>query len=418
MMAFVSELTGKPVTDIQGRKVGVVSDIIARQRHEFQHPVVEAIEVDRKGKKIMIPYSDIAALLSAAVPLNTSYDKLNHFELREDDFSLVDDVLDKQIIDIDGARVVRVNDIELLRVNGNVVVSNVDVGMPGILRRMGWGRTASLASRMKVIFPETTISWEFVELLRRDPFMRLRVPIKKLADLHPADLAEILTDLSQTEGGELLENLDVKQAADTLEEVETDLQVSLLESMSDERVADVLEEMSPDEAADLLAELPHDRSEDLLDLMEDDDAEDVRKLLAYNEDTAGGLMTTEYAAVSPNITAAEAIEELRAMKDEVEQLFYVYVLGEQNHLEGVFSLSDLVLADPNTPVQEFMHNRVVTVLPDENQDELAHQVAKYNLLALPVVDENGNLLGIVTADDALDKIIPTAWKKRLPHFFR
>jgi CBS domain-containing protein len=418
-MAYVSELTGKPVTDIQGRPMGVVSDIIARQRHEFLHPVVEAIEVEHKGKKMMIPYSDVAALLSVAVPLNCSFDKLDKFELLEDDFSLVDDVLDKQIIDTDGARVVRVNDIELVRVNGNVVVSNVDVGMPGILRRMGLGRTGSLlARRLRFIFPETTISWEYVELLRRDPFMRLRVPIKKLADLHPADLAEILTDLSQTEGGELLENLSVGQVADALEEVETDLQVSLVESMSDEKVADVLEEMSPDEAADLLAELPHERSEDLLELMEDEDAEDVRKLLAYPEDTAGGLMTTEYAAVGPDLTAAQAIEVLRSLKDEVEQIFYVYVVGPENHLEGVFSLSDLVLAEPNTPVNEFMHSRVVTVNPDENQDELAHMVAKYNLLALPVVDEKGNLHGIVTADDALDKIIPTAWKKRLPHFFR
>ena len=248
--------------------------------------------------------------------------------------------------------------------------------------------------------------------------MRLRVPAESLADLHPADLADILTDLSQAEGEEFLDSLNLEQLADTLEEVETDLQVSLVENMPDEKVADVLEEMSPDEAADLLAELPPDRSQDILKLMEIDEADDVRRLLGYPEDSAGGLMTTEYATVRPEMTAAQAIDHLRQTAHEAEQIFYVYVTDADERLQGVLSLSDLILADPATPVLDFMHTRLVTVLPLEEQDELAHRIAKYNLLAVPVVDEQDHLLGIVAADDALDKIIPTAWKKRLPRFFR
>ncbi len=418
-MAYISEITGKPVTDLQGRPIGKVTDLVARPHRDFPHPVIEAVEVSRKGKTFLVPYSDVAALLSVAVPLKCNIDQISEFISAEDDFSLVEDVLDKQIIDTDGARVVRVNDVELVRVNGQVVVSNVDVGVYGLLRRLGLTRLAgAIQGRLGNRLPMTGIPWDCVELLRRDPFMRLRVPVDALADLHPADIADILTDLSHAEGGELLDSMDVSQVADALEEVETDLQVSLVEGMSDEKVADVLEEMSPDEAADLLHELPEERQEDLLELMEKEEAEDVRLLLRYPEESAGGLMTTEYAYVNNNLSASQAMAQLRQTAAEAEQFFYVYVLEPDDRLVGVFSLSDLVMADPSTPVEEFMHSRLVTVPPDASQEELAHIVSKYNLLALPVIDEQCRLLGIVTADDALDKIIPTAWKKRLPRFFR
>jgi magnesium transporter len=183
-------------------------------------------------------------------------------------------------------------------------------------------------------------------------------------------------------------------------------------------VADLLEEMAPDEAADLLAELPEDRSQELLSLMDVDEAKDVRKLLAYPEDAAGGIMTTEFIAIPPDLNAEQAIAHLRANADQAETIFYIYVADRENRLLGVFSLQDLVLAAPETPVDELMHHRVVTVNLLDSQDEVAQAIAKYNLLAIPVVDEQDRLHGIVTADDALDKIIPTAWKKRIPRMYR
>lgn len=417
-MAFVSELTRRPVTDVDGKRIGVLKDLIARPVGEFSHPVVNAIIVDSPGGDRAIPYSDLAALLSSAIPLRRPLKEIAPYELQEADIRLVQDVLDKQILDTDGARVVRVNDIELVRVNGHVIVSNVDIGVLGILRRIGLERLGRWAARrFKSDLSTGAISWDFVEPLVHDQFMRLKVPSSKLAELHPSDIAEIISDLSRDEHSDLLHKLDLKQLADTLEEVEPDFQANLIEHFPDEKVADVLEEMAPDEATDLLAELPNERRQGLLGLMERDEADEVRELLKYGEDTAGGLMTTEYIAVAPDLTAAQTIEHLRKAGEEAELIYYVYVVDAENHLLGVFSLSDLIVAQPETPITEFMHKRVVTVELDTKQDEVAQIVSKYNLIAVPVVDTENRLHGIVTADDALDGIIPTAWKKRLPHFF-
>jgi CBS domain-containing protein/sporulation protein YlmC with PRC-barrel domain len=417
-MAFISELTGRPVTDYDGARIGVLKDLIARTSNEFSHPVVDAIIVQGVKGEMTLPYADLAALLSAAIPLRRPLVDIPSYEFRENDIRLVDDVLDKQILDTDDARVVRVNDIELIRVNGNVIVSNVDIGVLGIMRRIGLeklGRWA--AQRFKADLSEGTISWEFVEPLRHDNSMRLKVPVDKLADLHPSDIAEIISNLSRSEHGEILHQLDIKRLAETLEEVEPDFQASIIEHFSDETMADVLEEMSPDEATDLLAELPDERRQDLLELMETEEADEVRELLRYDEDSAGGLMTTEYVSVQPNMNAAQTIDHLRKVGEEAELVYYVYVTDEEEHLIGVFSLSDLIVAQPETPITEFMHKRVVSVELDTEQEEIAHMVAKYNLIAVPVVDAENRMRGIVTSDDALDKILPTAWKKRLPHFF-
>ena len=415
-MAYLSEIIGRPVTDCDGKSVGKLKDVVVRPWAEFPHPLIEAVTIEiRDGKIHYLPFMAVAALLTPVIPLRYRGDELPSFELKEDDILLSRDVLDKQIIDTDGARVVRVNDVELVRVNGTIYVSNVDVSWQGILRRMGFVRLAGfLASRSK----QKGISWDDVELMRRDQSMHLRVPAEKLHELHPADLAEIVSDLNRLESGQLLDSLDVKHLADTLEEVEPEFQTELVEHMSDEKVADVLEEMEPDEAADLLGDMPNERKEDLLALMEKDDADDVRKLLAYPEESAGGIMTTEYASIPPNLTAAEAIQVLRGMADEVETMFYVYVVDANEHLMGTFSLNNLIFAPPDQLVSDFMTDRVITVNLTDDQETVAQTVAKYDLIAIPVVDDQNRLHGIVTADDALDKIVPTAWKKRLPRFYR
>jgi len=418
-MPFVSDLIGRSVADVDGERVGTLKDLLAARWGSMPHPQIVAIEVKRRSDAILIAMTDVAVLIAPAIPLKKKQDEIEYYQPGDEDLFLLRDVLDKQIIDTNGVRVVRVNDLELTRVNGDIYVANVDVSGTGLLRRLGLSFISRQLSKSgRQIASPGTISWDNVELISGDEPMRLKVPGEKMAELHPADLAEILSDLTRQDGSKLLDSLDVKTLADTLEEVEPDFQASLIEQMSDERVVDVLEEMAPDEAADLLAELPEERSQELLKLMEDDEAEDILKLLAYPEDSAGGIMNTEFIAVPPHLTAEQVLDVLRESAHEAETVYYLYVLDDESHLTGVLSLRDLVLAQPSIPISEIMETRIVTVDLLDSQEDCAQLISKYNLLAVPVVDAEKRLHGIVTADDALDKIIPTAWKKRLPRMYR
>ncbi|MBL8056279.1 MAG: magnesium transporter [Anaerolineales bacterium] len=418
-MAYFSDLLGVRVSDVDGEPVGRLEDVLAAVAGGMPHPVVVALAVRQPGGLLLVPYEAVAVLIAPAIPLNCRRAELHPYQPGEADLFLARDVLDQQIIDTDGVRVVRVNDLELARVNGHFYVANVDVGGLGLLRRLGLARAAArVAASLGRPLAGGMIAWDNVELLPGGQPMRLRVTGDKMADLHPADLAELISHLNRPETDKLLESLDLERLADTLEEVETDFQVSLVETMSDEKVADVLEAMAPDEAADLLAEMPEDRSQELLKLMEQDEAADVRKLLTYPVDSAGGLMTTEFITVRPEQPAADVVTTVRRLGDDLEVIHDLYVTDEAEHLLGAFSLRDLVMADPAAPVEGFMRQHPVSVELTDSQDEVARVVAKYNLLAVPVVDPGGRLHGIVTADDALDKIIPTAWKKRLPRMYR
>ncbi len=416
-MPFVSELMGRKVTDIDGNTIGNLVDLIANQVN-IPIPKITALRIKKSSGIVLIPAVDVAALFSPVIPLTKHTNEVQEYTLRDEDLELVEDVLDKQIIDTNGVRVVRVNDLEITRVNGEYYVSNVDIGGAGLLRRLGFKRPAAVIPDKAVgSLPSGMISWEDVELISHDEPMQLKVPSDKLSVLHPADLAEILSDLNRQEGSKLLESLDDETLADTLEEVEPDFQASLVEQLPNERIAGVLEEMSPDEAADLLAELPDDRSEELLNLMEKDEAEDVRKLLTFPEESAGGIMNTEFVSLPVDLTAGQAITRIRETANDAETIYYLYVTDESDHLLGVFSLRQLVIANPKNHIKDFMETHLITVDLTDNQDHCAQIISKYNLLAVPVVDMNNVLHGIVTADDALDKIIPTAWKKRLPKLY-
>lgn len=419
-MPYLSDLIYKPVADLSGERIGTVTDLVASIHHsQIPHPVISAIVVNRPHhKQIIIPYSDVVVFLAPAIPINKDIDQVIPYTPLEDDVFLSRDVWDKQIIDTDGVRVVRVNDVELARAEGNYYVANVDIGGMGLLRRMGLARVAQkLASSFQQNVPSNVIGWDDVELLQRGD-MRLKVPAAKLADLHPADIADIISDLSRSQSDQFLESLDVETLAETLEEVETEFSVSIVENMPDDKVAEILEEMAPDEAADLLAELPQERRDELLEQMEDEAAEDVRGLLAYDEDTAGGIMTPDYISIQANITTDDAIRTLRETGSEAETIYYVYVVDNEDHLIGVISLKDLIFASSTAKIADYMHKRVVSVAVNSPQEEVAQEISKYNLLAIPVVDNNDHILGIVTADDAIDKIIPTAWKKRLPRIYK
>ena len=238
-----------------------------------------------------------------------------------------------------------------------------------------------------------------------------------LQELHPADLATIIDQLAPRDRAGVLAVLDDEAAADAIEEMEPDTQVEVLEDLEPERAADILEEMSPDDAADLIADLSDAARDEILPLMDREEAEEVTELLGYPEDSAGGIMTTEFVTMAEDLTADQAIARLRELEPDAETIYYVYVIDAEERLRGVLSLRDLIVSPPDRPIREFMIQEpaAVEVLADE--DEVAQVVAHYNLLAVPVVDAEGRLVGIVTVDDAIDTVVPNAWKRRLPRLF-
>jgi len=419
MTTYLSRILGKPVWDAQGQRLGRCVDVLVAEV-DTGFPTVRALAL-RNGKEPHLIAAEAIAWLTPSIILNVSSPPA--YEPRGDELWLARQVLDRQIVDTEGRRLVRVNDLQIARVCTNGThyhLAGADVGTSGLLRRLGIEVVAEKLFKILRREPaRAIIPWRDVAPLQAEEPIRLRVSRDKISELHPADIADIIAELDRPMGQALLQTMDTETIADTMEEFEPQLQVSIVHTLSPEQAADVLEEMGPDEAADLLADLHPDKRAQLIDLMEDEDATDVEKLLTYPENTAGGIMTTEFATMPAGLNVGEALDYLRRSRDalEDEALFYIYVVDAAQKLQGVVSLRDLVLAKPEVPIQAIMEPDIITIDPLRPQNDVARLVAKYNLLAVPVVDEQQVLHGIVTVDDAIDSIIPTAWKKRLPHFF-
>ncbi len=328
-------------------------------------------------------------------------------------------MLDKQIVDVEGHRVVKVNDLKLGAVHGQVRLVAAGVGTRSLLRRLNIeGIAIHLWSWFGRRPHERLISWEHVHSL--DPTsqqLKLDLERAKLRRLNPADLADILGELSALDRATVVSSLDEQTAAAALEEMDFELQQAVLDSVEDEKAADILEEVDPDDAADLVGDLPKERADQLLELMEPEEASDVKELLQYPDDTAGGLMTPEFVAVPAGMTSQEAIGYLRKAGEEAETIYYCYVLDPEKRLLGVFSLRDLIVAPPTRVIDDIMVREVIKVTSDVSHKDTAALIARYNLLAVPVVDEEDRLLGIVTVDDAIEAVLPVRLKKQLPKVF-
>jgi len=414
---YLSEAIGRPVRDRNFDQIGKVSDLIVAI--EDQYPPVTGLVVRTDRRSIFLPWSAVRSLDGTGAQLATARIDIDKFQQRPNEILLRADLMDKQIVDIDGRKVVRVNDLRLDEIDGRLRLVAVDVGAAGLVRRLGLGRGFHVLARsLHVSVPERYIDWEDVDPVESSiASIKLRVPHQGLAELHPADLAAILDRLAPRDRAGVLASLDDEAVADAMEEMEPDTQVEVLEDLAPERAADILEEMSPDDAADLVADLDQDTRDDILRYMEPSEAQEVQELLAYPEDTAGGIMTTAYIAVGEHVTAGGAIDLLREWEPDAETIYYVYVTDDDDRLVGVLSLRDLIVAPPSTVVADVMIREPVAVGAFADEDEVAEVVAHYNLLAVPVVDGEGRLVGIVTIDDAIDTVIPAAWKKRLPRVF-
>jgi magnesium transporter len=416
-MLYLSQVIGRPVRDGQGEPIGKVADLIVALGGPY--PPLTGLVVQTGRRRIFLPWSSVAALDTSGARLSTGTIDIGRFRQRPDEILLESDLIDKQIVDIDGRKVVRVNDLRLDEINGELHLVAVDVGAAGLLRRLGFeGAYRVIARNLRLPLPERYIDWEDVDPVETSvASVKLRVPHQGLAQLHPADLADILDQLAPQDRAGVLASLGDEAIADAMEEMEPEAQVEVMEDLDPSRAADILEEMSPDDAADLVADLAQDTRDEILAFMEREEADEVQELLGYPEESAGGIMTTEFIALDENMTAAQAIERLRELEPDAETIYYVYVTDPDGRLAGVLSLRDLIVAPPDTPIFQVMREEPVAVGVLADQDEVAEVVAHYNLLAVPVVDDDRQLVGIVTVDDALDTVIPTAWKKRLPRVF-
>jgi len=402
----LSDLLGLPVYDSSGGRVGRVREVAIVPQDDPNHVaafVVKTREGDRllSGHRVKSVNGGVRSvgLVSDLTPYNGSEGML----------LLERDLLDQQIIDVHGRKVVRVNDAVLLGedgIDGGVLlrIESVDVGARGAVRRLLRGVVPHIALRgLLDRIPPKPIPWEFVNLIETDPArrVRLRISSDRLARLHPADIADIIEELAPAEREAVFTSLDEEVAAQALEEIDPKLQVSLVNSMDNDRAADIVEEMNPDAAADLLADLTPERSEEILDEMEPDAAEEVGELLEFEENTAAGRMTTDYMALSPNATVRDAVNMLRSFEGGLESMSTVFLVGEGEQLVGAVPLAKLVLAEPGTHLQTLTTEPLISCHPGADEHEVAEIFDKYNLLTLPVVDESGTLTGVITADDVI-----------------
>jgi magnesium transporter len=423
---YLSDLIGLPVRDSTGLPLARVGDLIVRPDFVEPYPSVTGIVAGLRRRSFFIPWDQMARVNADGITLASARVSLEPFRRREGEVLLGRDVLDRQLVDVEGRRVVRANDLQLALGDGRLRVVAVNVGPRAILRRLlprglrRGPRHAGIVDGGRANEARTLIDWEDLEVFAGQlPMVKLKVPHDRLARLHPVDIARIVDSLSYPQGAELVDALDLETAADTLEEMSPERQADILEGMDEERAADILDEMEPDDAADVLADLSEEKAESLLEKMDPEQAEDVRDLMRYEEDSAGGMMTTELVTVPVELRVGEALRYIREQLEVPEVVYYVYVVDSVagNRLLGALSLRDLLLADPDAELPDVMETDLQTAQPDTDARTVARTIADYNLLALPVVDADNHLLGVVTADDAMEILLPEGWKRRIPRVF-
>ncbi len=414
-MLYVSQIVGRPILDFRGERIAAIKDVIVRYGSEDYPPVVGLVARFRR-RDFFVSGRNISKIDEKGAKLSTAKLDLTPFERREGEVLLDKDVLDNQLIDVDGKRVVRVNDVQIIDTGDRWRVTGADVSFQGFLRRLMpkgfYGNDRAVE----------VLDWADVGYLATDTAtvtVQLKSSKDKLSRLHPVEIAQLAESLSPIHRTEVVESLDDEIAADTLEEMSTEAQARILEEMDDERAADILEEMSPDDAVDVLSELDDDRAQQLFDLMDDEEKADVAELMEFEHDTAGGLMTTEFVHVPMDLTVGETIVRLREMAETPNMIYYLYVVEREDSwkLVGLISLRSLILADPRLKLSEVMRSGFRYAHPADTAEEAAQIISEYNLLALPVVDDEGDIAGIVTVDDAMEVLLPKNLQRRLPRLF-
>jgi CBS domain-containing protein len=403
-LLYLTELVGLKVYDVKGRRMGRVRDAALV-------PLIDSARVDRfliggGWAWLTVRHDQVQSISLDGIRLRDEL--LTPYHADEYMLRLVRDLLDQQIIDVSGRKVVRVTDVTFgtAQEDGHDVlrVLEVDIGLRSIFRRLIQGvLPPRLVRRLQRAIPINSIRWEFCNIVESDPQRRLRLNISHtmLEKLHPADLADIVEELGPEDREAIFTTLDSEVAAEALSEVDLKMKVSILESLDTEKAADIVEEMSPDAAADVLAELEEETSEEILQEMEHETKAEVRELLEFEEDTAGGLMNTEYVTLHEGATVADAIAALKGNEELLESLNTMLVIDAEEKLVGVIPVARLFVADTLTPVRSLCSETLISVSVHEKQKRVIELFDKYNLMTMPVIDEDGKLAGTITADDII-----------------
>lgn len=403
IIQFISEILDKPVFDSNGKIIGKCKDCIVSAKRSY--PVINAIVIRGNDKKdINIPWEYVTGSKNN-IMLNTEFENVKKYYIGNRDIKLVENIFDKQLVDVEGKKIRRINDLEISPVDGRYRLIGVDVSFKGALRRLGLEK---VASSLKINLQEDYIDWKDIDVsTSRDNVFNLKLNVHAydLKKLHPADIADIVEKLSVKDSVTILNSFDDEVAADILEEISQENQACLLDEIDSRKAANILNKMSPDDATDLLSCLSDSKSDDLLGLMDPEESKDLKKLLKYPEDTAGGIMTTEAAAVFEELKAGEIIDKLKEIDKYSESIYYIYAQSKKGYLTGVTSLKQVLFADPDKALKDFMTKDVISVDVKENQLKVIETIAKYNLLAIPVIDNKNYLKGIVTVDDAIDLLL-------------
>ena len=410
-MIYFTELQNLSTYDVKGDYLGQLQDLCV---DPSQNGLRVASLLVRTPKKtvLCITHEQIQSVSVRAAQTSVPKEEVRCYAPDEGLLHIKKDVLDQQIIDVNHRKVVRVNDVDLdiVPTDGHTElrILAVNVGWAAAIHRLLQGLVAKHRIRMIAgLFPSKNIPWEFVNLIEPDPARRvkLRLTYDRVAEMHPADIADILEELSRDEQKAVIESLDEETAAQALSEIPTRMQVDLLERINPEKAAGIVEEMPPDEAADVLQELPPETSAELLNDMEKEGAEEVRELLAFEENTAGALMTTEYLMVGEAATVEGAIAAVRHFEGAPESIQAVYLVDMTGRLTGAVPLARILLAEAGAPLKELSFDPVISIQSHEDDKAVIDLFHKYNLMSLPVVDEKGHLLGVVTADDVLELVV-------------
>jgi CBS domain-containing protein/sporulation protein YlmC with PRC-barrel domain len=407
---FFSDFLNRKVYNRSGQRVGRISDLVAETADPYPMIIGLVVRPRKREKGLYLPWEKIIQMEPQITFSEEEGPALNR-SLPETDIILLQEVvMDKQIVDTFGAKVVRVNDLHLLRIDSNLRLVHVDVGFRGLMRRVGLEGVMDRVLHWLFSYdlPNQFISWKYVQLLSGSDLLQLSVSQKKISHLHPADLADIIEDLSGRERSAIFHALDTETAAEALEEIDPKIQKVLIETIPVEKASDIVEEMSPSDAADLLADLPEERAEEILEGMEQEKAEDLRELLIHPHETAGGLMTTAFLSLTPEVTVEAAIARLKVEAPNLDIVDYIYIVDEGEVLQGVVSIRDLLTAQSHQSLSQIQAPRMVSVKLDEDQDEVVEAFAKYGFRAIPVIDEGNHLKGVISFRSVLEVLAPDA----------